>query len=179
VTSNRNAFGTTVKIRIGNQWYHRFHHGAAIFGQSIKPIHFGIGAALMIDEIRFTWLTGVTEAIYNVPANQLLAFREGNGTVVQDSNGGNTGGGAIVEKNFSQPNPFSDATTITFDLSSAGTLELHIFNTMGQEVYRDDKTLSNPGSLSFEWDGRGVANGVYFYTANYQTKQMTGKLIKR
>jgi hypothetical protein len=179
VTSNRNAFGTTVKIRIGNQWYHRFHHGAAIFGQSIKPIHFGIGAALMIDEIRFSWLTGVTEAIYNVPANQLLAFREGNGTVVQDSNGGNTGGGAIVEKNFSQPNPFSDATTITFDLSSAGTLELHIFNTMGQEVYRDDKTLSNPGSLSFEWDGRGVANGVYFYTANYQTKQMTGKLIKR
>jgi hypothetical protein len=178
VASNRNAFGTTVKIRIGNQWYHRFHHGAAIFGQSIKPVHFGIGAATLVDEIRFTWPTGITEAIYLVTANQLIKFKEGSGTIVEENNGGNTGGGFIVEKNYSQPNPFDDTTLITFDVATSGTLDLHIFTTMGQEVHHDSKTITSPGSIEFEWDGSGATDGVYFYSAVFQNKRMTGKIIK-
>ena len=69
----------------------RFHHGAAVFGQSIKPVHFGVSDATVIDEIRFTWLTGITEAIYNVPVNQLLQFKEGTGVVVEEQLGGPNG----------------------------------------------------------------------------------------
>jgi len=85
VASNRNAFGTEVRIIIGEKSYYRFHHGAGIFGQSIKPVHFGIGDVTIIDEIQISWLTGKTEAIYEVPANQILHFEEGSGTELKEN----------------------------------------------------------------------------------------------
>ncbi len=177
-TSNRDGFGTTVKIRIGEQWLHRYHHGAAIFGQSIKPVHFGLAGAAVVDEIRFTWLTGVTEAVYDVPVNQLLRFKEGSGKVVQENSGGSGGGGAFVEKNYAQPNPFSGLTTVTFELAKAGTLDLKIYSALGQEVFQDSKTLEEAGTLKFELEGGGLAAGVYFYRANFGGKRMVGRLVK-
>ena len=177
VVSNRNAFGTTVKIRIGNEWLYRYHHGGAIFGQSIKPVHFGIGSASMIDEIRFTWLTGVTEAIYNVPANQILSYREGSGVVVTEENNGSGGSSTFPEKHYAQPNPFAGETTLLFQLAKAGTLDLRIFNTLGEEVYHNSKTLDDAGSLTFDWDGGSQNSGVYVYMASFGDKQYTGKIV--
>jgi hypothetical protein len=54
----------------------------------------------------------------------------------------------------------------------------HIFTTMGQEVHHDSKTITSPGSIEFEWDGSGATDGVYFYSAVFQNKRMTGKIIK-
>lgn len=176
--SNRDAFGTTVKIRIGEQWLYRFHHGAAIFGQSIKPVHFGLAGATVIDEIRFTWLTGVTEAIYNVPANQILAFKEGSGTVVHEQGGGNNGGGAILEKHLSLPNPFFGSTVLHFELATPGVLDLKIFSAIGQEVHHDSQTLEEAGILEFDFDGNTLPGGVYFYVAHFGGKSMSGKLVK-
>lgn len=176
--SNRDAFGTKVKIRIGNQWYHRYHHGGAIFGQSIKPVHFGIGSTTVIDEIRFTWLTGKTEALYNVSANQILTFKEGSGTSVKDDNGGIVVTGAIVEKNYSQPNPFTTQTTLIFDLAKTGAVELNIYNAMGQAVHRDTKTLEAPGRVEFIWDAGSASAGVYFYTAKLGDKRMEGRVVR-
>jgi hypothetical protein len=178
-TSNRDGFGTTVKIRIGEQWLYRYHHGAAIFGQSIKPVHFGLAGTTVVDEIRFTWLTGVTEAVYDVPANQLLHFKEGSGNVVQENSGGTGGGGAFVEKNYAQPNPFSGLTTVTFQLAKAGTLDLKIYSALGQEVFQDSKTLEEAGILKFELEGSQLAAGVYFYRANFGEKRMVGRLVKK
>jgi hypothetical protein len=175
--SNRNAFGTTVKIRIGNEWMYRYNHGGAIFGQSIKPVHFGVGNATMIDEIRFTWLTGVTEAIYNVPVNQILSFKEGSGRVVVEENNPQNGGSTLVEKHFAQPNPFAGATTLNFQIAKPGTVDLRIFNTMGQEIYHDSQILEEAGTLAFDWDGGGQNPGVYLYTATFGDKQMTGKMV--
>ncbi len=178
VASNRDAFGTTVKIRIGAQWYYRYHHGAAIFGQSIKPVHFGLASATMVDEVRFTWLTGITEAIYNVPGNQILSFKEGSGTVVEENNGGNNGGGAIVEKSYCQPNPFSGGTALMFELASAGVLDLKIYDAFGKELFHETQTLENPGILKFDWDASRLPSGAYFYAAKFGEKQMKGKLMK-
>ncbi|MEI6412185.1 MAG: ASPIC/UnbV domain-containing protein, partial [Bacteroidota bacterium] len=177
VVSNRNAFGTTVKIRIGNEWMYRYNHGGAIFGQSIKPVHFGVGSATMIDEIRFTWLTGVTEAIYNVPVNQILSFKEGSGRVVVEENNPQNGGSTLVEKHFAQPNPFARTTTLNFQIAKPGTVDLRIFNAMGQEIYHDSQILEEAGTLSFDWDGSGQNPGVYLYTATFGDKQMTGKMV--
>lgn len=177
VVSNRNAFGTTVKIRIGNEWLYRYNHGGAIFGQSIKPVHFGIGNTVLIDEIRFTWLTGVTEAIYNIPANQILSFREGSGVPVIEENNGNGGSSTFVEKHYAQPNPFVGETKLIFQLAKAGTLDLHIFNTLGEEVYYQSKVLDDAGTLEFDWEGDDQYPGVYLYAATFGDKQMSGKLV--
>jgi hypothetical protein len=131
----------------------------------------------MIDEIRFTWLTGVTEAIYNVPANQILSFREGSGTVVIEENDGNGGSSTFIERHYVQPNPFVGETNLIFQLAKAETLDLRIFNTLGQEVYHNSKILDEAGTLSFDWDGSGQNSGIYLYTATFGDKQMTGKLV--
>ena len=177
-TSNRDAFGTTVKIRIGEKWLYRYHHGAAIFGQSIKPVHFGLGDATMIDEIRFTWLTGVTEAIYDVPANQSLHFREGDGTVVREDAGTGPVSGAIVEKDFAKPNPFYNATTLHFEMAKPGMLELAIYNATGRLVFKTKAELAEPGVLDVPWDASAMAPGLYFYTAMFNDKKMEGKMVK-
>ncbi len=177
-TSNRDAFGTTVKIRMGDHWLYRYHHGGAIFGQSVKPVHFGIADATVIDEIRFTWLTGVTEAIYDVPVDQVLHFVEGSGKVVEDEDGSAPHSGAIVERHFAQPNLFKGETTVHFELASAGELELKIFSALGQEVYRAKAELLEPGVLDIPWNATNEAVGVYFYTAKFKGKKMTGRMVK-
>ncbi len=177
-TSNRDAFGTTVKIKIGDQYYYRYHHGATVFGQSIKPVHFGVGAAEIIDEIRFTWLTGITEAIYDVPVNQILHFREGSGTVVEETRGTTPTGGAIVEKDFAKPNPFIGGTILSFELAKPGILELTLFSALGEVVYQTESILEEPGILEIPWDAENMASGVYFYAAKFSDKKMSGKLVK-
>lgn len=177
--SNRDAFGTTVKVRMGDKWLHRYHHGAAIFGQSIKPVHFGLGGATVVDEIRFTWLTGVTEAIYDVSANQILHFREGDGTVVEEQDSAPLpGSGAIVEKNFAMPNPFFEKTTLHFELAKPGTLELAVFSSTGLLVFRAEAELAQPGALDVPWDASAMPPGFYFYTAKFNDKKMEGKMVK-
>ncbi len=176
-TSNRDAFGTTVKIRMGDRWLHRYHHGAAIFGGSIKPVHFGVGAATVIDEIRFTWLTGITEAIYDVPVNQTISFTEGSGTMVEETLDSIPTGGAIVEQHLAKPNPFMEETTLHFELARAGTLELRVFSSIGKLVYEGNAELVEPGELELPF-GAGFAAGVYFYEASMGGKVMTGRVVK-
>lgn len=177
-TSNRDGFGTTVKIRLGEQWYYRYHHGGMIFGQSVKPVHFGLGSATVVDEIRFTWLTGKTEAIYDIPINQIVTFKEGTGKAVSENTGGNPTNGAIVEKHKAQPNPFFEKTTLEFELGRSGLLELEVFSAVGQRVFSGSQQLAVAGRVSFELDGDGLGAGVYFYRAQFGEKRMVGKVIK-
>ncbi len=176
--SNRDAFGTTVKIRMGDKWLYRYHHGAAVFGQSIKPVHFGVGAAAMIDEIRFTWLTGKTEALYDIPVNQIMNFKEGSGVEVQEETGSNPNGGAIVEQHFAKPNPFHEVTTLHFELANIGTMRLKIISAMGQVVYQTTGELQEPGILEIPWDSAELSAGIYFYEGKMGDKRFVGKLVK-
>ena len=176
--SNRDGFGATVKIRIGDRWLYRYHQGAAIFGGSVKPVHFGLGEASVIDEIHFTWLTGITEAIYDVPANQLLHFKEGSGTVVKEDTGTVQPGGAIVEKHFAKPNPFSNETILHFELAAAGSLQLRIFNSIGRLVHESTEELPDAGVLDIPWGGARLASGVYFYVAQFKDKKLEGRIVK-
>lgn len=71
-----------------------------------------------------------------------------------------------LHQNF--PNPFNPSTTISFDITNSGYVQLEIYNMLGQKV----RTLVNQnlqhGSHSATWDGRTdtglqVPSGVYFY----------------
>lgn len=177
-TSNRDAFGTTVKIRMGDRWIYRFHHGAAVFGGSIKPVHFGVSDVAVIDEIRITWLTGITEATYQVPVNQLISFKEGSGTVVDELVDSIPTGSAIVERHFAKPNPFRNETMLHFELAKAGVMELRVFSSIGKLVYETTDELAEPGELDLPFGTAEMAAGVYFYTARINGKEMTGRMVK-
>ncbi len=66
------------------------------------------------------------------------------------------------------PNPFNPNTTISFDLATAGEVELQIFNLRGQKVKTLLRSSLEAGTYQYIWDGtdgtgRRVGSGVYFY----------------
>ncbi len=92
----------------------------------------------------------------------------------------------IVPNGFSlyqnYPNPFNPSTTIEFYLDRASDVELHIFNTLGQEVRTIDLGRLSNGTHSTTWDGRDnsgqrLSSGMYFYRIKAGTLIETKKMI--
>ncbi len=178
--SNRNAFGTEVKISFGDQSLYRWYHGAGFFGQSIKPVHFGVGEAEMIDEIQVTWLSGEVETFYDVPVNQTIKIKESSGlTDTEDVLAKNQ----LLSDIQAYPNPFTEAANITFEAQQAGTMSFSVFSSVGQEVYRTAPSRIGPSRQIIRWDGTENSDmnaqaGMYFYVIHFEGRNYHGKLIK-
>jgi hypothetical protein len=80
-----------------------------------------------------------------------------------------------------RPNPFSQHTTINYQLAGTGRVSLAVYNIAGQKV----KTLAdgpqNAGTHSMRWDGRDekgnrVCAGVYFSCLLVGVQQATSKI---
>ena len=64
------------------------------------------------------------------------------------------------------PNPFSETTTVAFELETAGSVELSVFNSSGQRVALLNAGQWPAGTHGVTWDGRTdagvpVSSGVY------------------
>ncbi|MFV1884818.1 MAG: T9SS type A sorting domain-containing protein [Balneola sp.] len=74
------------------------------------------------------------------------------------------------------PNPFNPSTNISFNLPSAGQVNLKVYNLLGQEVATLVNDRLNSGSHTFNFDASRLASGVYIYRLqageNVQTKKM-------
>jgi hypothetical protein len=78
VKSNRDGLGTKVKITtsLGSQ----FNHATTAVGlnsSSDKRVHFGLGAATIIDRIELAWPSGIRQVLTNVKGDQILTVTEG------------------------------------------------------------------------------------------------------
>ena len=83
------------------------------------------------------------------------------------------------------PNPFNPSTTIHFRIPQDETVEVKIYNTLGQEVRALTSQRFAAGSHSLVWDGKdnqgsAVASGIYLYkfTAGKFTQTRKMNLIK-
>ncbi len=77
--------------------------------------------------------------------------------------------GLILEKLLNYPNPFSDATQFTFEVSRSAEAEIRIYTVDGRRIRRIDGIPAQPGFNWVDWDGRDergdpLSNGVYLYT---------------
>ena len=69
---------------------------------------------------------------------------------------------------FNFPNPFSNKTKFTFELSAAAEVNIYVYTLGGKKIKQfKNRNLSN-GFQSIEWNGRNefgktLANGVYIY----------------
>lgn len=61
------------------------------------------------------------------------------------------------------PNPFNPTTTIRYCLPSASHVTMSVFNTLGQRVAELVHGDIDAGYHDVEFDGSGLASGVYFY----------------
>lgn len=77
VQSNRDGLGTKIKITtaLGTQ----YNHATTAVGynsSSDKRVHFGLGAASVIDKIELTWPSGIKQTLTHVKADQILTVTE-------------------------------------------------------------------------------------------------------
>jgi photosystem II stability/assembly factor-like uncharacterized protein len=74
------------------------------------------------------------------------------------------------------PNPFNPSTEISFELYSAATVKLTIFDITGREIGLLVNGELAPSAYKFKWNGENYSSGIYFYRLDAngisQTKRM-------
>ena len=75
------------------------------------------------------------------------------------------------------PNPFNPSTTIRYTLAFAGPVSLKVYNLLGQEIATLAQGYQNAGFYQVEFNGKGIASGIYFYRLHSQSTDLTRKMI--
>ena len=71
--------------------------------------------------------------------------------------------------NQNYPNPFNPETVISYRLPESASVELIIYNTLGQRIKTLVNKKQNAGKYRVKFDGSGLASGVYFYRLQVST----------
>jgi len=75
--SNRDAFGTKLKLVAGGKTQIREHvSGEGYFSSNAQEVHFGLGSSEVIDSLTITWPSGEVQTLQKLPANQTLMLTE-------------------------------------------------------------------------------------------------------
>jgi hypothetical protein len=76
--SNRDAFGTLIKVYTGQRVQTKLHGsvGGSYLSQHNSTIHFGLGAVESIERIEIFWPTGHKQTLINVEVDQVLLLTE-------------------------------------------------------------------------------------------------------
>lgn len=80
------------------------------------------------------------------------------------------------------PNPFNSSTNISFDLPSAGYVELSVYDLLGRKVTILLDSFLSAGNHLVTWDGRSgigerMATGIYFYRLKAEGFDDTKKML--
>jgi len=82
VSSNRDAIGARVEIDVnGRTQIGEVRSGGSYLSHNDMRVHFGLGPAERLDQIRIRWPNGNTETLDGVEADRYLTIREGTGRV--------------------------------------------------------------------------------------------------
>ncbi|MBN2423452.1 MAG: T9SS type A sorting domain-containing protein [Calditrichaceae bacterium] len=80
-----------------------------------------------------------------------------------------------LEQNY--PNPFNPSTVINFSIPKAGNVTLKVYNTLGQEVATLINGYTAAKAYNVNFNGAGLASGVYIYSLKYNNQVVTKKMM--
>ena len=81
----------------------------------------------------------------------------------------------ILYQNY--PNPFNPVTTIRFEVPISQQVELSVFDMLGREVKGLYNDVAPAGIVTIDFNGEGLASGVYFYRLKTQEFVASKKLL--
>jgi enediyne biosynthesis protein E4 len=76
--SNRDGLGAIVRVRAGGQTYTKVRDGkSGYLSQSLMPLYFGLGDAMVAEQVQVHWLSGQTQTLVGpIETNKLLMIAE-------------------------------------------------------------------------------------------------------
>ena len=81
----------------------------------------------------------------------------------------------ILARNY--PNPFNPSTRIEFSLNSSKNVRLDIFDSIGRRIETLINGQMNEGIHVVDFNGSGLASGVYFYRIRTNEQTLTQKMV--
>lgn len=81
----------------------------------------------------------------------------------------------MLEQNY--PNPFNPTTQIGFSLDEATNVRLEVFSINGQRVVSLANGMFSAGSHQVQFDGIGMASGIYIYRLVTDRQILTRKML--
>ena len=75
------------------------------------------------------------------------------------------------------PNPVSNVAYVSFNLEGSETINLNVFNSLGEVVYTINNENFTGGNHTFEINTSQFLNGIYYVKLNYGEKNYQEKII--
>jgi len=75
------------------------------------------------------------------------------------------------------PNPFNSTTTITYTLPLTGNVTLTVLDLLGRNVELLANGRQPSGTYSFNWNGSGLASGLYFCRVQTGNASITRRML--
>jgi hypothetical protein len=72
------------------------------------------------------------------------------------------------------PNPFTTSTNLLYSLKHSSSVQLNIFNQLGQIVYLHSEEQAQ-GEQHLQWNPKGLAEGVYYYKLKQVIRSPQGR----
>ena len=95
---------------------------------------------------------GGVGGVHKLDISTLVAVAEENGAAPQTFS---------LAQNY--PNPFNPSTSIEFSLPKSEYVELKVYNILGKEVSTLVSKKLNQGNHNYQFDGKDLASGIYYY----------------
>ncbi len=116
---------------------------------------------LTIEVLVDTFTVLIPDSTYAYPLNK-FTFDIMNATVTNLSNNyANIPTKLLLNQNY--PNPFNPSTSIEFTLPKSEFMTLKVFNILGKEVATLVSNKLNQGNHTYQFDGKNLASGIYYY----------------
>lgn len=130
------------------------------------------------DGMSYGGVSGYVKVIYN--GNTLATINGGNTWTTQTSANFCTTVGIDEVSSLSglsvYPNPFSDKTNISIELTKPSSVSYSIYNVLGEVVYTENAGSLASGSHEFVLDATNISSGMYYLNIMVDDKLVTKKI---
>ena len=74
------------------------------------------------------------------------------------------------------PNPFNSTVTIPIHIPKAGSIQITIYNILGQRIYSDKVQVNQPQLYKYKWSGH-TSSGLYITRIQFEEKILNTKVL--
>ncbi len=179
-TANKSGIGAKIFVKAtiaGNSvWQMQEVEGQTGYNSQNLWLHVGLGDATVIDSLLIKWPSGNMDSSFQVSVDQSYNAIEGIGLTTGIPAPGNASLSATLFQNY--PNPFHGQTTIRYQLPSAATVLLQVFDITGSMIKLLVNEKQSSGIHELKLNANEFSSGCYYYQLITDQSVHTKKIIK-